>query len=73
MYTAKQIYIAFRKMCFSRGYTRKVVGDDRYEVPLKFKIGHSCKLWGTKESGKFMEIYDTKKKKRELVLTEHWI
>lgn len=72
-YTAEQILTAFKNLAFSRKYTQKVVGDYRYEEPRKRIIGHSIKLWGTKERGKYMDIHDTRNGKRELIPTSPWI
>lgn len=72
-YTAQETLTAFKNLCHSRGYTRKVVGDWRYEQPRKGRIGESCKLWGTKEHGAIMNVWDTKIKERECIPTELWL
>ncbi len=73
-YSSAEIWTAFKNLCYSRGYTLKVVGDFSFEEPLKRgKMGDSCKLWGSKNAGSQMDVYDTRVKRRELIDVRDWI
>ena len=73
-YTSDQILMAFKSLCYKRGYTVKVVGDHRFEETIRRgKTGHSCKLWGTLDRGEYLNIYDDNVGKREQIPTAEYL
>ena len=74
MTTASDILKAHKALCFSRGYTVKVVGAYDYEAKRLYKgRKNHCRLWGSQNQGELMEVYDSKIGKRELIPVGVWL
>jgi hypothetical protein len=73
-YTSTEILKAHKALCFSRGYTKKVVGAYDYETKRLYKGKRNhCRLWGSKDHGELMDIYDSKIGERELIPVKKWL
>lgn len=73
-YSSSDILKAHKALCFSRGYTVKIVGDYAYETKRQYKGKHNyCRYWGSRNHGELMEIYDSKVGKREFISVEKWL
>lgn len=73
-YSGSDILKAHKALCFSRGYTVKVVGAYDYETRRAYKGKRNhCRFWGSKNHGELMEVYDSKVGKRELIPVRKWL
>ena len=73
-FSSTDIMKAHKALCFSRGYTVKVVGAYDYETRRSYKGKRNhCRLRGSKNHGELMEIYDSKVGKRELIPVKKWL
>lgn len=73
-YLVSDVLKAHKALCFSRGYTVKIVGAYDYSTKRAYKGKRNhCRLWGSKNHGELMEVYDSKVGHRELISIGKWL